>query len=147
MPIEMGRHPQPVYGTAMTYRYLPVAKCVGLGLCALFGAALLSLASASARTASFDGNWSVLVITESGTCDVAYRYGVSVENGAVRYRGESGIDVQGTVDDRGHVNVTIGRGDQRAEGTGRLTADGGTGTWSGSSPSSRCRGRWEAERR
>jgi hypothetical protein len=114
---------------------------------AALGTMLFTSSGASASTADFDGNWSVLVITESGTCDVAYRYGVSVENGAVRYRGESGIDVQGTVDDRGHVNVTIGRGDQRAEGTGRLTADGGTGTWSGSSPSSRCRGRWEAERR
>jgi hypothetical protein len=114
---------------------------------AALGAMLLTGPEASARMADFDGNWSVLVITESGTCDAAYRYGVSVENGAVRYRGESGIDVQGTVDDRGHVSVTIGRGDQRAEGTGRLTADSGTGTWSGSSTSSNCRGRWEAERR
>src|ERR1700731_4171056 len=128
----MRRHPQALYGATMTYRYALAAKLVGLSL----GAAVLSLAAASARNASFDGNWSVLVITESGTCDAAYRYGVSVENGAVRYRGESGIDVQGTVDDRGHVSVTIGRGDQRAEGTGRLTADSGTGTWSGSSTSS-----------
>src|ERR1700693_3549921 len=71
---------------------------------AALGAMLLTGPEASARMADFDGNWSVLVITESGTCDAAYRYGVSVENGAVRYRGESGIDVQGTVDDRGHVS-------------------------------------------
>src|SRR5262249_33538773 len=86
----------------------------------VLGVALLSLPSASARTASFDGNWSVLVITESGTCDAAYRYGVTVENGVVRYRGESGIDVRGSVDDRGRVRVAIGRGEQHAEGTGHL---------------------------
>lgn len=110
-------------------------------------AALLLLASASARTASFDGNWTVLVITESGTCDAAYRYGVTVDNGIVRYRGESGIDVRGSVDDHGRVRVAIGRGEQRAEGTGQLSQDGGSGTWTGSSSTNRCRGRWEAERR
>jgi hypothetical protein len=110
-------------------------------------ATLVPLADTSARSASFDGNWSVLVVTESGTCDAAYRYGVTVANGAVHYRGESGINVQGSVDDRGHVRVAIGRGDQRAVGTGQLSAAGGSGTWSGSSSSNRCRGHWEAERR
>jgi hypothetical protein len=110
-------------------------------------AALLLPAGASARTADFDGNWSVLVITESGNCDAAYRYGVTVDNGNVRYRGESGIDVRGSVDDRGRVRVTIGRGEQHADGTGQLSQDGGSGTWNGNSSSNRCRGRWEAERR
>jgi len=111
------------------------------------GVASLFLASASARTADFDGNWTVLVITESGTCDAAYRYGVTVQNGNVRYRGESGIDVRGSVDDRGRVRVAIGRGEQHAEGTGQLSQDNGSGTWSGNSSASGCRGRWEAERR
>ena len=127
----------------MTDRHWPALKLLGLAL----SGALLTLAGASARTASFEGNWSVVVITESGSCDAAYRYGVRVENGTVRYRGEAGVDVRGSVDDSGRVRVTIGRGDQRAEGTGRLTADSGSGTWSGRSPSSRCQGRWEAERR
>ena len=72
---------------------------------------------------------------------------MTVENGAVRYAGESGIDVRGNVDDRGNVRVVIGRGEQSAEGTGRLTAAGGSGTWNGRSPDSRCSGVWEAERR
>jgi hypothetical protein len=130
-------------GAAMMDRHPYAFTLAAAAVCAM----LLNSSGASARTADFDGNWSVLVITESGTCDAAYRYGVSVENGTVRYRGESGIDVRGTVDDSGHVSVTIGRGDQRAEGTGRLTVDSGTGTWSGSSTTSNCRGRWEAERR
>jgi len=111
------------------------------------GAALLTPTVAAPRSADFNGNWSVLVITKSGTCDPAYRYGVTVENGAVRYRGESGVDVSGNVDERGRVRVTIGRGEQSAEGTGRLTGDGGSGTWNGRSPDSRCSGVWEAERR
>jgi hypothetical protein len=127
----------------MTHRHALAAKLVGLAL----GAVGLSLVPASARDARFDGNWSVLVITESGSCDAAYRYGVSVDNGAVHYRGESGIDVTGSVDDNGRVRVRIGRGEQTAQGTGQLSATSGSGTWSGSSSSSRCQGRWEAERR
>ncbi len=111
------------------------------------GAALLSPAGAAPRTASYDGNWSVLVITESGSCDRAYRYGVSVDNGAVRYRGESGVDVRGSVDNAGRVRVVIGRGEQSAQGTGRLSGGCGSGVWTGRSPDSRCSGRWEAERR
>lgn len=113
---------------------------------AALGAALLS-SVAVARTASFDGNWTVLVITESGSCDRAYRYGVNVENGAVRYRGESDVAVSGRVGNDGRVTVSIGRGEQRARGTGRLSDGSGSGTWSGNSASSRCSGRWEAERR
>jgi hypothetical protein len=116
---------------------------VGLAL----SAPLLGLTGAWARTSAFEGNWSVLVITESGTCDKAYRYAVRVANGAVHYNGESGVDVSGRVDDSGRVRVSIGRGEQRAEGTGRLTDGSGTGTWSGRSPNSRCQGRWEAEKR
>lgn len=126
----------------MTYRHRPAATLAAAAL----GAALLS-SVAVARTSDYDGNWTVLVITESGSCDRAYRYGVNVENGAVHYRGESGVAVSGRVENNGRVTVTIGRGEQRAQGTGRLSGASGEGTWSGTSASSQCRGRWEAERR
>ena len=126
----------------MTLGVRPAATLAALAL----GAALLS-SSAVARTASYDGNWTVLIITDSGSCDRAYRYGVNVENGAVHYRGESGIAVSGRVENDGRVTVSIGRGEQRAQGTGRLSDGSGSGTWSGTSSSSRCSGRWEAERR
>ncbi len=135
----------------MTHRHMLapilVAVAVAASLPSPAVAAPRAPAAAAPRSAAYDGRWSVLVITESGTCDVAYRDGVTVENGVVRYLGESGIDVRGSVDNRGRVRVTIGRGEQSAEGTGQLTADSGWGTWSGRSPSSRCSGRWEAERR
>ena len=41
---------------------------------------------ASAQRA-YDGQWSVLIVTENGTCDRAYRYGVSIRSGGVYYDG------------------------------------------------------------
>lgn len=112
--------------------------------------ALLVLAGTAERpafAASFDGNWSVVVITENGTCDRAYRYPVRVVNGTLKYEGEAGIAITGRVDGSGKLNATISRGAQSANGTGRLSRTAGTGTWSGKSKNSACSGRWEAERR
>ena len=113
------------------------------------GLALLAASfsgSALARTA-FDGTWSVLIITEAGTCDRAYRYDVRVENGALRYGGDAPIDLAGRVTQAGRVQVMIGRGSHAATGTGRLSRTVGRGTWTGRSSHRQCSGRWEAERR
>jgi hypothetical protein len=100
--------------------------------------------------AGFDGLWSVLVITDAGECDRAYRYSLRVTRGAVAYQGDPGgidVDVSGRIDEGGRVNVSISRGQQSANGTGRLANDRGAGTWRGKSPTAQCSGRWEAERR
>ncbi len=112
-------------------------------------AAALALLAAPARAApaSFDGNWSLLVITEAGTCDPAYRYPIKIQNGQVRYEGEAGIDVRGNVSPDGKVNASVRRGEQGATGSGRLTQNSGAGSWAGRSPAGACNGRWEAERR
>jgi hypothetical protein len=101
---------------------------------------------AAAQT-SFDGSWSVLVVTEAGDCDRAYRYAVRIDHGVVRYDGEAGIELTGRVERNGRVAVTIARGAQSARGSGRLSSRIGTGTWSGKSPTGECSGTWEAERR
>ncbi len=101
----------------------------------------------AARAADFDGSGSVVVITESGTCDRAYRYPVRVVNGQIRYEGVAGIEISGRVDRAGRLNATISRGEQSARGTGRLSQGRGAGSWSGQSKTSACSGRWEAERR
>ena len=108
---------------------------------------VLAASGAAPAAPRHDGNWSVLVVTESGTCDRAYRYPVRVENGAVRYEGEAGIDLSGQVMPSGAIKVTIRRGEQSATGSGKLSGDGGSGTWSGKSTTSECSGRWQAERR
>lgn len=112
---------------------------------------LLPALSAGARTPSaqknFDGPWSVVVVTDSGSCDRAYRYGVQISNGRVFYAGSSGVDIFGSVGPRGEVRVQVRQGDQQATGTGRLSETSGGGRWSGSSPNQQCAGHWIAERR
>jgi len=103
--------------------------------------------AATASAASHDGNWSVLIITETGTCDKAYRYNVGVANGEVRYQGEAAVNFNGTVAPNGAVKVNIRLGEQGASGAGRLSNDSGAGTWRGVGSAGECAGRWEAERR
>lgn len=110
-------------------------------------AAAVIAAPRPAPAASFDGNWSVVVITERGSCDRAYRYPVRVVNGRITYEGEAGIAINGRVDSSGKLSATISRGDQSARGSGRLNRGSGAGVWSGKSSTSVCSGRWEAERR
>ena len=110
-------------------------------------AGLLMAAPDRATAASFDGSWSLLVVTESGTCDRAYRYPIKIQNGKVRYEGEAGIEVQGNVRPDGKVNASVERGEQGATGSGRLTQNSGSGTWAGRSTASACSGTWQAERR
>jgi hypothetical protein len=112
---------------------------------ALLAPVLLGTVVADAATQ--DGNWSVLIITESGGCDRGYRYEVNVSNGRVTYRGDAAVDLAGTVAPSGAVKVTIKVGEQGANGTGHIAATSGTGTWRGRSANSECMGRWEAERR
>ena len=45
----------------------------------------------------------------------------------------------------GAVSVFVSRGNQRADGVGRLSASGGGGKWK--SAKGECSGRWTAERR
>ena len=94
----------------------------------------------------FDGTWSVSIVTEAGPCDRGYRYALHIANGRIFYDNPS-FDVNGVVNARGQVQVTVGAGGQSAFGTGRLSRDYGTGTWVGRSASEQCSGHWEAERR
>ena len=114
-------------------------------------AALAVLAATAASAApvaspkSFDGGWSVLIVTEKGTCDRAYRYPVKIENGSVGYAGSASFNVSGKVGDNGSVTVTVSRGSQSAKGTGRMSGSDGAGTWTAGS--GECSGTWTAERR
>ena len=42
--------------------------------------------SAPARS-PYDGSWTVLIVTEHGNCDRAFRYGIQIVDGCVRYDG------------------------------------------------------------
>jgi hypothetical protein len=99
----------------------------------------------SAGKATFDGQWSVLIVTEKGTCDRAYRYPVKIQNGSVGYAGEASFNVSGKVGPNGAVVVTVSRGSQSATGTGSLSSSDGSGRWTAGS--GECSGTWTAERR
>ena len=119
---------------------------INAGLTALLLGGSLWIAPAAAARAPFDGAWSVLIITDAGTCDRGYRYALRIANGRIYYT-DSSFDVSGHVDARGHVNVSVSAGGQRASGSGHLSGDSGDGVWSGHSSTSQCSGHWEAERR
>jgi hypothetical protein len=112
-----------------------------------FVGAVAWISVSPAASAPFDGDWTVVIWTKRGECDPGYRYEVRVENGAIAYRGPEAIDVSGRVDTIGTVSVGVRRGDQYANGAGRLARNSGRGTWAGKSTSGECSGVWEAERR
>jgi hypothetical protein len=101
-------------------------------------------APASARS-NFDGTWSVLIVTQKGTCDRAYRYPVKIDNGSVGYAGDASFTVSGKVGDNGAVVVKVARGSQSANGQGKLSSTDGSGQWVAGSGD--CSGTWTAERR
>jgi hypothetical protein len=96
--------------------------------------------------ANFDGLWSVTIIADSGACDRAYRYPLRIADGRIYQanEGDRSFNIFGRVQRSGRVVVDVSRGDQRAEGSGRLSGMSGRGVWR--SPSG-CAGRWEAQRR
>jgi hypothetical protein len=117
---------------------------------AVFAALLVITATApvaakSART-SFDGYWSILIVTDAGSCDPAYRFGLRIAGGQLFYNGVSGVELSGRVDVRGRVRVTLRQGDSAAQGSGQLSESSGSGGWQGASPTARCSGHWLAAR-
>jgi hypothetical protein len=127
------------------FRLLFSAFSLGLGPVLALGG---SATSGWAKT-PFDGPWAVTIMTESGTCDPAYRYAVIVADGNVASdaRESSGlIAISNKVDEQGHVKVNLSRGEQKANASGKLSPGGGIGTWTGKSSSAVCSGPWEAKR-
>ncbi len=110
---------------------------------------LAATAPGSARPtqSGFDGRWSVVIMTDAGTCDASYRYGLVVAGGRISYEGNTGVIMSGAVDPRGRVSVSLRYGDSAAQGSGRLSRSTGGGRWQGASSGARCSGRWMAERR
>lgn len=107
-------------------------------------AALAALAPGKARAAMpFDGNWTVSIMTQSGSCNPTYTFPVSIVDG--RLDGANGA-LLGSVNSRGGVNVMMGGSDRRGSASGRLSGNSGSGRWSGTATGSACSGRWTATR-
>src|SRR5262249_53128668 len=118
-----------------TLRQATVAAILGLGIVA---------ASAPVQaTGNFDGKWSVVIVTEKGDCDRAYRYPIDIKNATLLNAGNASFDIAGRVQGDGAVAVKISYGQKSASGSGRLNGNSGEGHWAGSG----CAGSWMAERR
>ncbi len=111
----------------------------------MLAATALPVSAPAVAKSNFDGAWSVLIVTQKGTCDRAYRYPVKIDNGSVGYAGDAAFTVSGKVGDNGAVIVKVARGNQSANGSGRLSNSGGAGMWIAGS--GECSGTWTAERR
>jgi hypothetical protein len=114
---------------------------IGTGFLA-FGA-IVGAATPAGSAPSYDGVWSVVIVTEKGTCDRAYRYPIRIHNGSVLAEGSSPATITGRVAGNGAVAGTVSAGNKSATGSGRLSGTVGTGSWRGGE----CSGTWEAERR
>jgi hypothetical protein len=113
---------------------------------AMAAAAVLfaAIPSAAPAASSYDGMWSVTIITLAGNCPSSLRYGVRVARGRV-YGDDQSYDVNGTVAANGATRVTVSEKGQSASGTGRLSGNAGAGRWRTST--GECSGQWTAERR
>jgi hypothetical protein len=108
---------------------------------------LLATSPGSARpsSSSYDGAWSVVIITDAGSCDRSSRYGVQIVGGRV-LTNAGGVAMSGRVDSGGRVVVGLRSGGSSASGSGRLSGSTGYGRWQGVSGNTRCSGRWQAQR-
>jgi hypothetical protein len=130
--------------TGRPLRSKVLATALG-ALLALSGIVSTAGSAATARNI-YDGNWSVLIVTQSGSCDPSYRYGVQIMDGMVIYSGGAPITMQGRVTPKGAVRVIVQAGSQWADGSGKLKGNTGGGVWKGQGVSSMCAGVWRADR-
>lgn len=97
-----------------------------------------------AGAASFDGPWTVVIVTQSGNCDPAYSFPLRVSCGRIVSTG--GATFNGRISGGGSVSVVISSGGSSGRASGRLSGYSGSGRWSGTLNGARCSGRWEAHR-
>jgi hypothetical protein len=110
---------------------------------ALSAATLIAAAIPAIAATTYDGLWSVVIVTEKGTCDRVFRYPVRISNASLVNAGDSAVIIKGSVRDNGSLTVTVSDGGKSVVGSGRLSGAAGAGSWSGGE----CSGTWEAERR
>jgi hypothetical protein len=114
------------------------------------GAGMVSfgVSKAASDKGRFNGIWSVQMVTDSGLCDRTYGYTLAIDSGDVRYipaPGDAPTKVTGQVSPDGSVDLDFRRSVAKADATGRLKANRGSGSWKLNMLG--CSGRWVAQRR
>jgi|SRR5215470_17286312 len=119
------------------------ARALGVMLVAT---AVSGTAPATKAGGAYDGNWNVVIQASGGGECKSTHLPVRINNGSVAYNGYLPASVSGSVGGNGAVRVNVSGGGSRANGSGHLTANSGSGTWTGGSSSSSCSGTWTASR-
>jgi hypothetical protein len=107
----------------------------------------VTLGTTADAATPFDGEWSVLIITSTGTCDESYRFAGRITNGIISYEGGGAIAVSGRVAPSGALTATVSNGPNYGMASGRLVGNSGKGTWRGQNSIGACSGSWTAERK
>lgn len=103
-------------------------------------------AVAPAHAASFEGQWSVVVTPEDGSCDGPYVLPVKVLDNRIIYIGKGQFEAQGGVEPNGAVRVTFASQGDRLDASGKMKSEVlGFGKWT--SPTEKCGGTWVARKR
>lgn len=104
-------------------------------------ACAISAGSIVPASASFDGTWTVSIVTTKGVCDPGMALPIQISDGRVA-SAVSQVGVSGRVAQGGSITVTVIQGLKRAFGIGKLADASGSGTWRGGP----CSGTWTASR-
>src|ERR1700687_1141096 len=67
----------------------------------LLAAVVFVAAFPAIAATSYDGLWSVVIVTEKGTCDRTYRYPVRISNASLVNAGDSAVSIKGSVQENG----------------------------------------------
>ena len=127
------------FAVSMPHGVSVMNKC----LLALLAGWLLLGTVAEARS-TYDGQWNITFVTQSGDCNPTYNYSVNIENGVIT--SPMAETFRGSVSTAGAVRASVAVQDKRASGSGKLTGVRGRGSWTGYSGNQRCAGAWTAER-
>jgi hypothetical protein len=106
----------------------------------LAGRILLLVGLSTATAATFDGTWSVQIVSSNGGCPSGASVSIGIHDGQVA-AGNGTFTASGHVAEAGTINVTPISGMKRAVGFGRLVGTSGSGTWRGAI----CPGTWTAQ--
>src|ERR1039458_2537960 len=96
-------------------------------LAILAGCAWQLVATAAEARSSYDGQWNITFVTQSGDCSPTYNYPVNIENGVITSPGAATF--RGDVTSSGAVRASVTVQEKHASGSGKLTGVLGRGTW------------------
>ncbi|MEA3023550.1 MAG: hypothetical protein QOK01_2402, partial [Alphaproteobacteria bacterium] len=74
---------------------------------ALSAATLIAAAIPAIAATTYDGLWSVVIVTEKGVCDRVFRYPIRISNASLVNAGDSAVIIKGSVRDNGSLTVTV----------------------------------------